>query len=72
MSDLTGYSGRLEQPVHVPMSMEWVSDELLQDTIEVWSKAYRRPISVDEAVEILGNVKHFASALMNFDKELQR
>lgn len=69
MSDLTGYSGKIEQPVHRPMSMEWISDELLQDTIDVWSNAYGRPITADEAIEILGNVKHLASAIMNLGKE---
>jgi hypothetical protein len=52
--------------------MEWISDELLQDTIEVWSKAYGRPITAEEAIEILGNVKHLASAIMNLGKEQQK
>lgn len=47
-----------------PLSMAWISDELLAKTQRVWSKAYGRPVGVEEAVEILTNVKHLAQALM--------
>ena len=46
------------------MSMAWISDELLAKTQRVWSKAYGHPVGVEEAVEILTNVKHLAQALM--------
>jgi len=44
--------------------MAWISDELLARTRKVWSKAYGRPVGVEEAVEILTNVKHLAQALI--------
>ena len=47
-----------------PSSMAWMTDELLDDTRRVWSKAYGRVISADEAVEILTNVKRFAEVLL--------
>ena len=47
-----------------PLSMAWISDELLAKTQRVWSRAYGRPVGVEEAVEILTNVKHMAEALM--------
>jgi len=47
-----------------PLSIAWISDELLAKTQEVWSEAYNRPVSEEEAVEILMNVKHMAEALM--------
>ncbi len=45
-----------------PLSMAWISDELLAKTQRVWSKAFGRPVGVEEAVEILANVKHLAEA----------
>lgn len=53
-----------------PMSMAWISDELLNETIDVWSANYGRPISEDEAVEILMNVKRFAEVLLEARKEV--
>ncbi|MGE4157640.1 MAG: hypothetical protein AB7F75_00920 [Planctomycetota bacterium] len=47
-----------------PLSMAWISDELLAKTRRVWSRAYERPVGVEEAVEILTNVKHLAEALV--------
>lgn len=47
-----------------PLSMAWISDELLAETQRVWSKAYGRTVDVEEAVEILTNVKHLAEALV--------
>ena len=35
----------------------WVTPTLLARTIEVWSKAYGRPIPVGVAVELLVNIK---------------
>ena len=47
-----------------PLSIAWISDELLAKTQRVWSKAYGRPVSSKEAVEILTNVKHMAETLL--------
>jgi len=49
--------------------MAWISDELLAETIEVWSEQYGRRIDVDEAVEILVNVKRLAQALIRAKQE---
>jgi hypothetical protein len=46
-----------------PLSLAWITDDLLTYTREVWSKAYGRPISEDEAIEILLNVKRLAEAM---------
>ena len=47
-----------------PLSIAWISDELLAKTRRVWSTAYGRPISTEEAVEILTNVKRLAEVLV--------
>jgi hypothetical protein len=52
-----------------PMSMAWISDPLLEQTVEVWSEAYRRPVSKTEAVEILMNVKRLGEVLLRVRKE---
>jgi hypothetical protein len=44
--------------------MSWISDDLLAKTRRVWSRAYGRLISEEEAVEILMNVKRMAETLM--------
>jgi len=42
-----------------PMAMYWMTDELLDETVRVWSGIYGRNISQKEAVEILRNMKNF-------------
>jgi hypothetical protein len=49
--------------------MAWISDELLAETIELWSESYGRPISEDEAVEILMNVKRMGELLLRLRRE---
>ena len=52
-----------------PMTTAWVSDELLEKTVEIWSKAYGRPITTQEAMEILtgyywpGNVRELENVI---------
>lgn len=53
-----------------PLSMQWITDELLARTIDVWSANYGRPISEDEAVEILMNVKRLAEVLLEARKDV--
>jgi hypothetical protein len=43
-----------------PLSMMWMSDELIAKTQRVWSPLYGRAISGEEAMEILSNVKCLA------------
>jgi hypothetical protein len=52
-----------------PLSEAWITDDLVLYTQRVWSKAYGRVISPDEAVEILLNVKRLAEVLMKVDEE---
>ncbi len=51
------------------LSRSWITRELLQDTCTVWSRAYGRPVSEDEALEILHNVKRLAEVLINVQRE---
>ena len=53
----------------MPLSAEWVSEELLLQTRNIWSQAYKRVISIDEAIEILMNVKRVAEVLIRIHKE---
>ena len=46
-----------------------MSDELIADTRRVWSAAYGRVISADEAVEILNNVRRLADVLVRAERE---
>jgi hypothetical protein len=52
-----------------PVGIEWISDELIVDTRRVWSAAYGRVISTDEAVEILNNVRRLADVLVRAERE---
>lgn len=52
-----------------PSRPAWIPDALLAETIRVWSKAYRRQISEDEAIEILTNVKRLGEALLQAKRE---
>ncbi len=51
------------------MTTAWVSDDLLAHTIDVWSRAYGRPVTTQEAMEILMNVKRFAELLIRAKEE---
>ena len=68
--DITGFSSPDETglcvpvPVRRPLSLAWVSDELIAETRRLWSARYEREISVEEAIEILQNVKRFAEMLL--------
>ena len=55
-----------------PLSMAWISDELLAGTIDVWSEAYGRAISEEEAVEILMNVKRLGEVLLKARREVKQ
>ena len=52
-----------------PLSLEWITDDLLQYTQDVWSKAYGREVSEDEAVEILLNVKRLAELMTESNRQ---
>jgi hypothetical protein len=47
-----------------PLSLGWITDELVEDTRRVWSPVYGRVLSDEEAVEILTNVKRFAEVIL--------
>jgi hypothetical protein len=55
-----------------PLSAAWMSEELIAKTRRVWSPLYGRVISVEEAVEILSNVKHLADVLLRAEREKEK
>ena len=66
----TGHHGPEPDPADVrPLSMQWLSDERVAEARRVWSRAYGRVISVDEAVEILMNVRRLAEVLVRAEEE---
>ena len=66
----TGHHGRDPGPAAVrQLSMQWMSDELIADTRRVWSAAYGRVLGVDEAVEILTNVRRLAEVWLRAAEE---
>ena len=52
-----------------PLSTQWLSDERISEARRVWSKAYGRVISNDEAVEILTNVRRLAETLLRGEEK---
>ncbi len=69
----TGHHGPDPGSVAVPpLSKQWLSDERIAETRRVWSKAYGRVISNDEAVEILMNVRRLAEVLLLAEEEKEK
>lgn len=61
-ADLTGFSApEMDHNTAPgrPMATVWMTDTLLDETVQVWSRVYGRTIGRDEAVEILRNIKNF-------------
>ena len=56
-------------PESAPYSARWIPDDLLAETREIWSKAYGRVLSNEEAIEILMNVKRMAEILIEMQRE---
>jgi hypothetical protein len=52
-----------------PLSSQWLSEERIAEARRVWSKAYGRVISDDEAIEILTNVRRLAEVLLRSAEE---
>ena len=52
-----------------PLSTQWLSDERIAEARRVWSKAYGRVISEEEAIEILMNVRRLAEVLLQAEEE---
>ena len=55
-----------------PLSTQWLSDERIAEARRVWSKAYGRVISDDEAIEILPYVRRLAEILLRAEEEKRR
>jgi len=76
--ELTGFPGPVlhrvtgEREDRRPLLTAWISDDLLAETVEVWSEAYRRPVSEDEAVEILLNVKRLGEVILKARREVHQ
>jgi hypothetical protein len=47
----------------------WITPELLVETISVWQPRYARPLTTDDAIEILLNVAALFDALGDADVE---
>ena len=58
--------------VERPPRPAWISDALLAETIDVWTEAYGRAVSEEDAIEILRNVRRLAEALLQAKREMQR
>jgi hypothetical protein len=53
----------------------WITAELLQATLETWQPHYEKPLTSEDALEILLNVDHFLAVLEdsgNDQKEVRR
>ncbi len=62
--------GELTQPASIrPLAQAWITDELIAENQRVWSRAYGRSISEQEAVEIIMNLHRFAEALLRAKRE---
>ena len=58
-----------DMSMSAPCSVQWISEDLLIETRNVWSKAYSRVLSNEEAIEILMNVKRMAEVLIEMQRE---
>jgi hypothetical protein len=66
----TGHHGAEPESAGVrPLSLQRLSDERIAEARRVWSKAYGRVISVDEAVEILLNVRRLAEVIWRAEEQ---
>ena len=63
-----GPGGAVERPPRPA----WITDELLAETIDVWTKAYGRKVGEEEAVGMLVNVGRLAEALLEARREIKR
>lgn len=52
-----------------PLSTLWLSDDRIAEARRVWSNAYGRVISEEEAIEILMNVRRLAEILLRGEEE---
>ena len=52
-----------------PLSQQWITEEQISETRRVWSKAYGRVITEDEAIEIMVNVRKLAEVLLRAEQE---
>ncbi|MDL1888699.1 hypothetical protein FBQ96_03785 [Nitrospirales bacterium NOB] len=53
----------------LPASCAWMNDELIENTISVWSEYLGRPVERDEAIEMLQNVKRLGEVLLEIHEE---
>lgn len=58
--------------VERPLSMQWLSEERIAEARRVWSAAYGRVISEEEAIEILTNVRRLAGVLLRIQEGKER
>ena len=70
-SDGAGCVSDEEQTLR-PLSLAWMTEELIDRTRAVWGQAYGRDISEAEAVEILSNVRRFAEVVIRLQRERQK
>ncbi len=76
--ELTGFPAPGEQHVtdeaaeRRPLATAWITAEMLAETIDVWSEAWGRPVSEDEAVEILVNVRRLGEVLLRARREMTK
>jgi DNA helicase HerA-like ATPase len=47
-----------------PLALSWITDDLLHHTQQVWSRAYGRTVTENEAIEMLLNVKRLAEVIL--------
>lgn len=70
LPESTGLPRQNEDPVtRRPLSLAWISDELIDETRRVWSPEYNRVLSTEEAVEILMNVRRLAELSTEVERE---
>ena len=64
--ELTSQHARI--PVEVPAGApDWVTPELLSDTLRTWQPSYAHTLTVEEALEILLSVVHLFDQLRNVE-----
>jgi len=57
-------SGEPRGSDELPLSLAWITEDMITEAVDVWSEAYGRVIARDEAIEVLVNVRHFCEIMV--------
>jgi hypothetical protein len=54
---------------HRSLADSWISDDLLAEAIAVWSRLRQAPVSEEEAISMLKDIKHIGEVFLRISHE---